>query len=361
MLMLLSMVCCWSVLIIGARRTVLVNNPWNIGLITSVLAIIMVISVGYADNSASTVADRPIYVQEFRNQDRASTPWVSGLFRQDRLFSLFLWGLARVAPATEVVLYVTVTTVVLLCYLAAARLLLPEWATLAALITLQAMGLVTSYAGVAIRQGLAMSCLVVAVALYARGSGGKRSVLALLLGAGLLHWSAIAPAIGLLLLSWRTPSFRSLILIWSTLAGAFLAGLPERVYAGLETSLPSVDGYSSIAAFGDYPGGANRLDFLALSAAFIVIAIVGRRYIGPDDKLQRLVAAYVLLNAMFLLLGFIAFSDRLAAYSWFLGPLLVWYPLSRKSTDSSVAWSMLGLVAVIAVGALAGNLTQLGV
>jgi hypothetical protein len=58
------------------------------------------------------------------------------------------------------------------------------------------------------------------------------------------------------------------------------------------------------------------------------------RYYCIDPRYAELVKYYVAWNCVYLLFGFVAFADRLAGYSWFLVPILVWFPVLKREKYS---------------------------
>jgi hypothetical protein len=91
-----------------------------------------------------------------------------------------------------------------------------------------------------------------------------------------------------------------------------------------------------------------------VSIAFVGLA--GGRLLVFDVVYERLFTAFLMLNGMFLLLGFVAFSDRIAAYSWILGPSLLWYPLCRLRSLPAHAAAVAVLLIAYAAGFSSGNL-----
>lgn len=307
--------------------------------------------------TAEGVDDRPLYMRQWRILDASPTPRVEGVLQDtDLLFNSFLWALARVTPVSEVILYGVVAAVVIGSYVLASRLLLPGWAALGALFTVLAMGLVVSYSGVAIRQGLAVALLLVAVALYVTERAGPLQLAGLAIVAGLFHWSALPIGLAVAVMRLRTPGVRPLLIVWAVLAVAYLQGWNQSILDRLGLYGAAVQTYSSDVAFDAYLGGqGGRVDFLLASAAMVAAAMIGRRKMPTDARHARLVATFLVFNCAFLLVGFVAFSDRIAAYSWFLAPWLLWLPLT-KVKDAAVP--VLALVAVLAFGVAAGTLTS---
>lgn len=92
----------------------------------------------------------------------------------------------------------------------------------------------------------------------------------------------------------------------------------------------------------------NRLDFLLFSVFWFVFGLfLYKRYLFKDSFYLLIIKAYAVYGAIFFLLGFISFSDRLAVYSWFLIPLILFYPVIKMRTNFKVVWAFLGLAICI--------------
>lgn len=353
-LALLLTISVWAAAVIGGRRSPAVNSRVTVGIGVVVLSVMAVVAVATAEGAS----DRQLYMQQWRILETSPTPRVQGVLDDaDLLFNSFLWVLARVAPVSEVILYGVVAAAVVGAYVLASRLLLPGWATLGALFTVLALGLVASYSGVAIRQGLAVAVLLVAVALYVTGRASPLRLAALAVVAGLFHWSALPIGLAVAVMRVRTPGVRVLLGVWLVLAVAYLQGWNQLLLDRLGLYGAAVQSYSSDVAFDAYLGGqGGRVDFLLASAAMVVVALVGRRMMPADPQHARLTAAFLVFNCAFLLAGFVAFSDRIAAYSWFLAPWLLWLPMTRVK-DAAVP--VLTLVGVLTFGLTTGTLTAL--
>lgn len=321
-------------------------------------------TVGLATMTVASVAtmqgaaDRQQYMKRWRILEAAPSPRVEGMLPDADLgFNAFLWGLARVAPLSEPLLYGFVAAIVVGAYVIASRLLLPAWATLGALVTMLAMGLIVAYSSVAIRQGLAVGFLLAAVALYSTGRGRWPVLAGLVAVASVFHWSALPLGLAVLVLRVRTPGLRWPLLAWVALAVGYVQGWNVVLLERLGLYGAAVQTYSSDVAFDAYLGGAGaRLDFLAVSAAILAAGLLGRRWMADDDdRHARVLTAYIVFNCAFLLVGFVAFGDRIAAYSWFLAPWLLWLPLTRVK-DAMLPALVVG--AVVAFGLVAGTLPQ---
>jgi len=345
--------CVWTVVIVGFPQGTPVNNRFHSCVITVGLALFAVIAsaVAYA-----SVYDRTLYTEQY---ERISVSPFPGLSGDDPLFAIFLWCLAHVAPTTGPALFGSVAGLCAIGHVFALWRLLPPWGVLVAWLTTLASGLFFAYVNVAARQGLAVACLMIAVSLYATGSKRRIPFLALLVAASMLHWSAIPVAVGMASLRVFRPRLKILLLGWGGLAFAFVLHLPSQILGGYGRLLPAINDYGSSGAFNSYRSGGDRLDFLAVSVVILAVALIGVRALPEDQVYRRLVSVYLVFNSFFLLFGSLAFSDRMAAYSWFLGPLLLWFPIVALKAKANRILPVGTAVGVVTLGLGLGPLLRL--
>jgi len=354
--LLLAVLCLWMLLVALFRSHPAIDNRINNAALMVAFA---AVATWQAATSQSTVYDRVIYMHDLAAVGEEPTPWDYPGFGGRPLFSTFLWGLANWAPQTRTVLFGAVALVMSLCFLYAMRKVLSPGGALFAWVTLMASGFFLAYSTVTIRQGLAAAALTVAVALYVTSSRRAPFLVAIVAG-GLLHWSAIPLGVGLALLRLGRVGWRPLLIAWSALAVAFILGVQSWLLGPVQGWIPKLDEYAAGDTFARYGSSGNRLTFLAVSAALALVALWGKRTTS-DPRYARLATAYLLFNCMFLLLGFVAYSDRLASYSWFLGPLLLWYPLDVRRRGWAWTGTVATAIGVIVAGFVAGPfLTQPG-
>lgn len=354
-MLLLGVVLAWAVFAVAARTEPLVSNRWNVALVTAPLACLAALASGL---STATVYDRRVYSRHFEHLGLVGSPGDLPRQATDPLFDYLLWGLARLLPTTQEVLFTAIGLIVSAGLLWAFSRVLPAWAVLGAFLTVIASGLFAAYTGVVVRQGLAVAALLPALVLAAtRRRTGVMFVL--LTCAGLLHWTAVAPALAVVAVRFLGLRLKALVAGWAALAVTYVLGAQQRLLGGLGARLAQLDDYTDPSLLLAYRGGVNRLDFLALSAAILIAALIARRWVGEDSVYDRLVAGYVLFSGVFLLFGFIAFSDRLASYSWFVAPLLVWYALARWAPDRAAFAPVGALLGVLALGVYTGTWASL--
>jgi hypothetical protein len=351
MLLLLTL-CAWIIAITAGQSRTIVANRWTVALIATLVA---ALSVAASAASEFQVSDRLVYVRMFRDLGVLDSPQQLST-ETDFLFVWLLWVWGHVVPTRAEFLFGGIAVVLAAAYLFACHRVLPPWAGLAAWLTLVASGWFASYTVVAIRQGLAIACLMAAVGLVVVKNGRRAPLLALLAAAPLFHWSAVVPAVILAVIYLRGIPVRIVVFTWCALAVAFVLDLQQLALGRFQQQLPQMTEYLGPDAFRSYQAGGNRLDFLAVSAVFITIGLLGRRGRDADPVLDRLFVILVAFNCYFLIFGFVAFSDRIAAYSWFLAPMLTWYVLSKRN---NIPAATTAIVAVVAFGLFGGTLAAL--
>lgn len=175
-----------------------------------------------------------------------------------------------------------------------------------------------------------------------------------------VHLSALIPAIMLFVVSLRKPSIRVLLVSWFVVAFLYVTGMNGALLGGIAEGSDRLGMYTGSNVLSGYQGGANRLDFLAVSAFSIALIMVlahrWRESSSPEDRgaTDFLTATLILFNIYFLCFGFIAFSDRLAAYSWFLVPLALGHLFLRCAPRPRLAASSYAAASLIVMALSAG-------
>lgn len=101
--------------------------------------------------------------------------------------------------------------------------------------------------------------------------------------------------------------------------------------------------YSSEAIISRY-GAVNRIDFLVFTTVWIVLGIwFNSKYMNDDVLYEWLVKSYIGFSIIYILFGFIGYSDRLAAYAWFFIPIIVFYPVIKMKSKYRLFWMTTGI------------------
>lgn len=244
-------------------------------------------------------------------------------------YLLFNWIVGRFTHDADV--YFLVTAAFCATALAAVLWLIlgSGWQTAVVLYVTFCFGFFMDYSSFLLRQGLSISFLVLAIALVLRNV--KLVWILLALGAAVLfHWSAIPAAIIILVV--RLVPLRTDILlgVWVLLSVSYFTGLNARLAGPLGTSIEQVEVYANPDLAQTYAGGTNRPNFWLFSAGPLAVAYASfKRFDFLPAWYAKLLNTFILLSCYFLAMGFVFFSDRVAAYSWTLVPVLVSIPFMR--------------------------------
>jgi hypothetical protein len=286
-----------------------------------------------------------------------SAPWKSELFSRDPLFSVYLWLVGRGAGDSPAVLFGMTTVVLLGAYLLTCRLLrLPAWAVAGAMVTLVFSGYLAAYTGVAVRQGLAMAALIVAIGLVIRRDKFVLGAVPLLLAASLLHWSAAVFAACFAVVALVRPTLRVVFVGWALCLFLSLTGVAQQVVSRL--NLTMVDSYANQDIYEAYGHAGQRIDFVVISAVLaLLVYVVTQRW--PTAQGFWLSTAFLAYNGVYLVLGYVAFSDRLAVYSLILVPLAAWHALSVVQRFRNIALPVAVILAAAVFLALRSDQWQM--
>lgn len=216
-----------------------------------------------------------------------------------------------------------------------------------------------SYISLVLRQGLAMAFIFYAVAciINVEEEARNKKIFIPLLLASFTHWSAIPIAIIILIIKNKSIRIKHLVLLWALSSILFLSDLQSKIFKPIANLLPPLESYSSQSTI-DYYGSVNRIDFLVFSFIWVVIGLYFYNKLNKEKSYGIVLKIYISLNIFFLLFGFIAFSDRLASYSWFFIPVIIWYPLFKQKKYTPVLMTGYLLIFTI-IGMLTGTINSL--
>ena len=312
-----------------------------------VVGLTIVVFIGSRPISGLYFVDMATYAQAFDMVGAGrSSPWGG-----DPGFALFTQICANTMSVNG---YFLVCSVLYIApVLIATRLMHSQWA-FAVLLAFAGGFSFYSYGVNGIRNGIATSILLCAFAFHNR----KLVMLALMAFAISFHTSVALPAVaflacciyvnlGLCVAIWTSALLASLIFGESTssIAGNFISlGDEERLLK-----------YTAGGGFGGDKGGF-RLDFILYGILPVIISYsLASKVIRADTFYRRIVGAYLLTNAFWLITMYAAFSNRFAYLSWFMMPWIVIYPFIPKkraritnSSDFGVRWQPILLPASLA-------------
>ena len=190
-----------------------------------------------------------------------------------------------------------------------------------------------SYATNGIRNGVATSVVILAIALSATKKKNYILTLILFYAAFSLHKSTILPILSFVAAS-TVRNYKFFFIFWISSIVLFLVA--SSPVENLFTQLGFDDRLTSYIAGGDeyaqqYKSGF-RLDFLIYSFMPIYLGhhVIVTRGIR-NRTYELLLNTYILSNSFWVMLMGAAFSNRFAYLSWFLYPIVMAYPCCRMN------------------------------
>lgn len=313
----------WILFASLARQNTLLNNNYSARLLSCFFTIIVLFIV---TNRNFLVGDISKYVREFLSYSQM--PFFSALGYNTREFGFFFaqWVVAQFTTSPEIFGGSIFIFFIAIFFWALRKIFFP-WQVLFVAFTYFHFFIFYDYILNAIRQGFALVFMLLALGFIVKGDKWKYLICSLT--SILFHVSGVV-SLTLAFLWVKRIKLKNFIFIW-LLATAFLfLGFYEWLFGTIFKFSPFYNyflTYTSRSAFLRYPS-AYRIDFIAFSVFWLIWGLFHMKYLPKKDKnFKILFKAYIILNIVFVCFGFIAWSDRVASYSWFLIPLLIWYPI----------------------------------
>lgn len=198
-----------------------------------------------------------------------------------------------------------------------------------------------------VRQGFAAPLILLMIVYL--GNKHYWKAMGIFLVALLFHTSAFIAVI-LLFIKKMNLSLKFLCAIFGISSLLMLTGINQNLMSGVATIIGgsienSVTLYSSESMKSRYGGSVNRLDFLLFTTIWIIWALWFRnRFLKTDMFYNWLLKSYLGLSSVYILFGFIGYSDRMAAYAWFLIPILLFYPAIKMRSSNRRFWIIATMV-----------------
>ena len=188
-----------------------------------------------------------------------------------------------------------------------------------------------------VRNGMSSSVMLVAICLLCQEGKPKKFLAAFLmfLAMGIHRSSALpiaASVVSLLFIKDTKTAMRFWI---ASLAISIVAGpLAERFFAslGFDDRMESYTQVSEASKEAMFTRTGFRLDFFLYSSFPLIMVWYVTIYRKFRDKTYHVIAVtYILCNAFWLMVIRAAYSNRFAYLSWFIYPLVIFYPLLRMN------------------------------
>lgn len=174
-----------------------------------------------------------------------------------------------------------------------------------------------------IRQGLAIAGIILVFSLLVKGKKYKGLIISIVIS--LLHYSVIP----FILLTYLVVFLNNKLKFKYLLLGYFIFSILyvfdlQTLFVGFIDST-YIETYTSPEVMERFEE-TNNINFLLFNTVFLSIFYIFYKNHFKQDKIYILLfKLYIVFSMIFILFGYIAFSNRLAAYSWFLIPILLSY------------------------------------
>lgn len=207
---------------------------------------------------------------------------------------------------------------------------------------------------IVLRQGIAIGILLISLMTYLKGHK-KVSILLMLISAQ-FHSTAYIMFVSLLVIEFFKINLKWLLTIWGIGSLLYVTGWNQRVVQYLPFNSKYISNYTGSLWSGQselYGQAPNAIKYLLFSIVFLIIILFFKKmFLNNDIGMIFLSKVYVVWNTIFLIFGFVAFSSRIALYSWMLFPLIIFYAFwSNKVLKGYypvllVVWLIAGLVSL---------------
>lgn len=348
MLLIYITIVIWVFLIAFSRKNTVLNNKYTNNTVLIVLFAAVTISI--YNIKIHSIPDLHNYAYWFSTFHNVSLKMSGIQFSEDPLFFFLQWCIAQFTDSISIFLII-IWGIIYFNIVSSLRKLFDSSDVLFVFFSYATFFIFFSYVLNTMRQGLAISFLIVALSAMIYKKKNWTFILSIII-APIIHITALPISLCLLLLRWFKIKLLPVFLLWVASILLFISGYNSALFKGVQSKL--INTYTSDYALGRYSGLTNRVDFLLFSVFIALIAFVIWRYIlKKDTEYEKLLIYYLLANSYFLCLGFIAFSDRIAAYSWFIIPILIWKAIPK--TKNSRYKVVFVLASFLLTGILSGG------
>lgn len=206
-----------------------------------------------------------------------------------------------------------------------------------------------SYTLNGLRQGISMALIVLVIG-YLLSNNKIKAIITSIISI-LFHYSSIP----MILLMFFLRYYRKYLKLNYLIAFYFLVSILfifdlQQIFVG-SLGISYIEQYSNEGLI-DHYGETNNINFLIFNSFFLILFYYFySKYYKNDKTYKYLFKIYILFSTFFLLFGFVAFSNRIAAYSWFLIPLLIGYYLNNST---NTIFKILIIIVILFLGIVSG-------
>lgn len=191
-----------------------------------------------------------------------------------------------------------------------------------------------------IRQGFAVSFILLIIVFLAQEKT-KQAVLYFFLAIS-FHISAVISSLLFVVRKFNI-SIKLLCIFYIIGALTMLTGINQKIMSQFSMLIggrigSSIARYASDSLITNY-GSSNRIDFLLFTSFWLILGVCFYKYFLKKDYLyESILKAYITFSTIFVIFGYIGYSDRLAAYAWYLIPIIHFYPIIKMKGKYKILW-----------------------
>lgn len=333
----------WIFLTTGARQNTVLNNKHISNALLFLLFCLLGAGVYLLDMYATS--DLPVYISQFWSYSSMSLKTALSASNNELLFVFTQWIVAQFTDSSGV-FQLVIWLIFSLVFVKALRNIFTANETLYVFFSYTNYFVFFSVMNT-MRQGIAVALLTLAISSIVSKSSKNLTFYLAVVIAPLFHLTSLPLSVLLFIYKKFRFSLKAITIYWSLCAVLFVTHLNSKLLSGI--NIDFIVKYSSEERI-SYYGSVNRLDFLLFSVFWIVlIYIMYKKTRVANDSFEQLLKIYMIFNTYFLLFGFIAYSDRLASFSWSLIPILVWKVISQTSNFRQKATILLLIFLIVGI------------
>lgn len=316
-------------IILSFPKNTIINNKYYVYISSFVL---MILSFYVVYTTPILYTDRYVYSRIFNLASQFSLDLLFENVDHEPLF-LLLTKLISDLVSNEIYFYVAVH-LIFLFFLIAGLVKLKNWYTVIfTLFIFLNYIFYYSYILNGIRQGIAFACVIYLIGLLFKNKYINALIFSII--PIMFHYSSIPIVLIVFLIKYLNKylTIKLLIIIYIMLSILYIFDL-QYIFVGY-LPINYLLEYSS-SDLVEYFGEVNNLIFLIYNTIFLIIFYFYYSKNKNDNSFIYIYKIYIGFSLYFILFGFIAFSNRIAAYSWLIIPVVIALILENEKNKKLV-------------------------
>lgn len=328
----------------------------------AIVFIILALFVAYIPFLNVYVSDMLRYVGTFQTINSLTFSQIF-IFEWEPLFLILQWSISRIS-SNEIFFVLSAFLVYFFLLHASIKKLFAPSQRMFVVFLFFCSPFFFAYIFNGMRQGFAMMLLMLAIVYWIEKPHSIKFYISTV-AAGLFHYTAFVFSFVLFALYAFKLKLRTVFIVWLVTAILFVTGLNSTLMIfGFISNLDYIETYTSTATISQFGGKTNKLSFFIFSSFFVFLSLYLYKKMDLEIEKKKIysyiIKAYIAFNSVFLLFGFISFSNRLSAFSWHLIPLIITFPLLHKKGNRHPILLFLVLAVATIIGLMTSPFIQYG-